>query len=740
MPPTVDAIPPALDPRVQSQLRRLGALLLLRLALRGLAWTIVALLAAGAVSFAVDYGLYRLTAHHLPLAARSALNALCLGAAGFVAWKRLFGPCLRSYADADLAALVERGHPQLEDRLLSSVHFARAGGSGPGASPQLIRQVTVQATLAAAGLRFDAVLHAGPMWRALAVAGAALLMGGLVALASPSVFGRWLGRNVLLREEAYPRRTVLRIEGGNPIRVLRGEPLSVRVNAREGRVAPASVTFHMRFASGSQAAEDVAPLADDRLVYVKTFAMVNEPLALRVSGNDDRTDEVRIEVVDPPELRELELEVRSPPYTLLAPRKARRGIGALEVPEDGVIALVASASKDIDRATVHLDQDQVASCRIDGRRIETEFAVKAPRPYRPSMHMRIALRDVGGFENAKAASLNLTLRQDQAPTVRMEAGRIGGEITPVAILPLIVAPRDDYGIAALKLQWSVQSAPQRTQEEILNTWRTPVSEPGQLPYAMDLRQLAARDQKGAPPLQVGETLRLQAVALDSRPPASGGAQTGVSNLVTFRIVTPDELMAKAIETQRALREQISQTVEMQKDVRDRLLAAQSNAASATTLALALRDVGTAHDTEQQIEDLLGGTAERLQVLLEQLRNNRAVSGEDEVRLRTGVIEPLQQARQHAISPLVAKLEAVRAMSDAQALSAELARLISAADAAIRALEAIVSEMLKVESAQHVEGGIRALIKLGDEVRQTMKKQGVGETPATKPSTQPEANP
>ena len=733
----------AVDSRLRAQVRGLRTALRLGLALRGLGWAAGAVLLAAWVSLAADYGLYRLTVHHLSLAPRLLVNAVCLAVAGVVAWRRLVRPVLRRFSDADLAALVERAHPHLEDRLLSTIYFARPSGRPKGASSELMDRVMREAAAAARALRFTSVLRVRPVWRALLGTGGLLLATAGLAWATPTIATQWARRNLLMQESSYPKRTHLEVLGKNPTRVLRGDPLKVAVTARAGRVAPPHVTFHMQFPSTGDAAESVPADARDPTLYVKTFPMVNEPFTFHVTGNDDRTGEVRVVVIERPELKELDLEVRSPVYTGLAPKKVRRGVGTVDVPVDGGIVLVGLATKDLQTAQITLDGEPAGTCRVletgpeAGRRIEGQVVVQAPQPFRPSLALRVALRDTEECVNAKAASYTLLLRPDQPPTVHLEAVRMGGEITSVAVVPLEVAARDDYGVASAHLAWSVQSAPQETREEVVRAYLPPAPEPQAVPHPFDLRALAARNETSGPPLQVGETLRLQAAATDSRPASAGGAQRAASNLLTFRIVTAEELLAKAVDTQRALREQVDQTIEMQKDVRRRCEAAAVQAGQPTTLGLARRDVVAAGDTQQQIDDLLAGTVERLEGLLEQLRNNRAVAGEDEVRLRVSVIEPLRTVTRDVIGPLVRRLEAARSLAAGGALAAEMTALLSLQDRAIRALESVVAEMYKVENAQGVEGSLRSLIKLGDKVRETIRDRRAPEgEPAPGPATKP----
>jgi hypothetical protein len=709
---------------------------------------------AGEIAEATDYGLYRLTLQHLSLAGRLLVDGACLAVAAAVAWRRLVRPLVRRFTEADLAALVERAYPQLEDRLSSAIHFVRPSGRPAGASAELMDRCVAEAATATRPLAFVSVLRMRPVWRAMLGAGALFLATAALALATPVVAAQWARRNLLMREAPYPKQTHLEVLGANPIRAIRGDPLTITVAARAGTVAPRHVTFHMEFASTGGAAESVPADARDPSRYVKTFPMVNEPFTFHVTGNDDRTDEVRVALVERPELKELDLEVRHPVYTGLAPRKVRRGVGTIDMPVDGVLALAGLATKDLRAAEITLDGEPAGTCRVleagpeARRRIEGQVAVAAPGapgPPRPTLALRVVLHDTEDCDNAKAASYTLLVRPDQPPTVHLEAVRMGGEITSVALVPLEVAARDDYGVTSSEVEWSVESAPQKTRAEVVRAYLPPAPEPPPAAYPLDLRALSRRagsGDAGAPPLQVGETLRLQATAMDSRPPSAGGAQQAVSNRLTFRIVTAEELLAKAVDTQRALREQVDQTIELQKDARRYCEAAATQAGRETTLGLARRDLATACDIQQQVGDLLAGMVEQLEALLERLRNNRAVAGEDEMRLRVSVIEPLRTVTRDLAGPLVGRLEAAKSLAQGADLAAELTALVALQDRAIQALESVVAEMYKVENAQGVEGSLRSLIQLGDKVRDAIKRgQGPpGEPAPERPRAPPEVEP
>jgi hypothetical protein len=574
--------------------------------------------------------------------------------------------------------------------------------------------------------------------RAAVLAGALVLATAALAAVGASLALPWAERNLLLRDANYPKRTVLRVEGGNPIRVMRGEPLTLKVSVEPGKFAPRDVTFHLRFPSAGLTVERVAASPADPRAYVKSIPTVVEPFSFRVAGNDDKTGEVRVEIVEPPELKEVEIEIRSPVYTGVAPRKTRRGSGIIDVPEDGVLALDGVATKALSEARMFLDDAPGPSLRIGAangnarRRIEGEIPIKAAVPFRPSMTLRIELKDTDGFLNKKAASYNLIVRQDQPPVCQMETDGIGGEITTNALIPLAISAKDDYGIFAIHLEMSVQSDPKKVRQDPMHAYQPPVPEPETLRKAMDLRLVGRDDSSNTPPLNVGETLRFQAVATDSRPQNPFKTR---SNLLTFRIVTPEDLASKAVDAQRAVREQLSQVIEMQKETRDRCQAAAKDAQQPTTLGLARREVSSAAEAQEQIRDLLANASGRLESILGNLRNNRAIGSDDELRMRTRIINPIARAANEDGPRIAARLVKAKTVVSGEDLARELLDVAAEQERRIvRVLEEVVGEMIKLETADQVERNVRALIRQTEQVRDVMKTGSGLKPPPPAPST------
>jgi hypothetical protein len=236
-----------------------------------------------------------------------------------------------------------------------------------------------------------------------------------------------------------------------------------------------------------------------------------------------------------------------------------------------------------------------------------------------------------------------------------------------------------------------------------------------------------------PPLDLGENLRLQAAARDSLPAAVGGPHETLSNLITFRIASDDDIIGAVLDSQRAVREQIYRVAGMQRDVRDLSAKAAAEAVVPTTLGVARRKVGDCADVQQQIRDLLQGAVGQLSDLLERLRNNRVVAGENELALRENVIAPLRRVTDGPVTDLARDFQTLKDCEDGARLAADLTARLAVQDRILEALEAVMREMIKAENAQEVEKTLRAIIRASDKVRDIIRPaRKAGEKKGTEP--------
>ena len=204
---------------------------------RGLSWVVLALVGGVFLTLAIDRGL------NMDRAQRGLIVGLSLVGIGYVLGRFLLRP-LRVPMDAEeLALVLERHYPQLDDRLISALQFAARDASRTGASEDLIRAVARQANELTEQL--DA---AEPVEGARALKRLGLAAGGVTVLMIFTIFnfqlmGLWFRRNVLFADVPWPRQTYLTVEGAPELRVVRGERLMVTVQADADHVVPREVRY-----------------------------------------------------------------------------------------------------------------------------------------------------------------------------------------------------------------------------------------------------------------------------------------------------------------------------------------------------------------------------------------------------------------------------------------------------------------------------------------------------------------
>jgi hypothetical protein len=744
---------PRLDPRIGRKLGRLRALLRRRLLGEGLGTVILVLLGVCVATLLVDYGLYLAAHRQLTVGQRLLLVLAGLAVLLWATWRRLIRPQLLRLADDDLALVVERANPALDDRLISALQLGRIDDPRAiGASSALVGKVEQEANEMASPLRFGDPIRSDRMIRRLGIAlGAALLLGAL-GVARADVFMAWLQRNVLLRDVGWPRQTHLTVEKGNKFRVGRGRPLDVVVVADRDKVVPPSVTFHIQFGNAPGVEETVSAVPGSPHRFLKHFPMVSEPFTFYVTGNDDRTDPCEVDVAPPPQMREVTFTIHPPEYTHLKPQAISSAQGTIQIPVESTIAISGIATKDLARASMVLDGAPIGQCEIkhvaDGtasprpRNVVGQFKIPTPRPFRPAVSLRFDLLDVDGFASEGEAGrqgtqYTLILVQDKAPAIQMAAVGVAGHVTVQAMIPLDLSAKDDYGIQKIDLEWVLTSAEQKRTRIGVIGYDPDQKEPATHRHVFDLARLApptTGPTLAASPIAVGESIRLVGVACDTLPQPDGPNLTP-SNAITLRIATDEEVMAALVQSQLAMREQFNQAIQSQSEAKGRTDTGIERAKASDGLGDAAQYANESADQQQQINDRVTAVAARFDEILQQMNNNRVGSEPEKQRLANRIITPLRELTAGPMRQAAFDLLSARNITDAKKMLDELRR-ISAVQQDVRdTLERVRAEMIKTENAQVVEYGLKEILRRSEAIRNlTSSERKLSTRPATEPTT------
>ncbi len=511
-------------------------------------------------AFLADWGL------RVPHAIR-VLHGLILAAViTLFLWRDLLRPLGKLPGTEGLALLFERTHPELREALISAVQFQRAPRP-PDTDPTLVEALIAEAEARAATLAPAAVVDPeAPRARLL------LGLGGSACLALLAWLNPLLARTFLERlfggTTPWPQRThlVLEVPGLEAdsvversrehlrLRLSRGSDLALLVTA-EG-VAPEEVTLHF------EGGRDLVLGRSGSATYRTLLQSLQEQLAFHVTGGDDENGlpRVEVEVLEPPDVEGLAVEVQPPAYSglpaalyfnqdvevlkgstlrvhiLPAPRTA---VGQVRfLPEDATLALVPA---EFPRAPGGPETQPVAS--------GLAFDCTATA----TLGFRVELTDANGLTNPEPALYRIRVLEDRAPELTVLApARSEFESVRGGAVPLRVRAEDDFALASLG--WRVNTAdgaragttPLRESELALQRLAPGEPRARNARTARDVALGSARleiDSLGSAetPVPIDSRFELEFFARDQRAPEPN---EGHSAALRVRVVTPEELLRR----------------------------------------------------------------------------------------------------------------------------------------------------------------------------------------------------
>ena len=435
-----------------------------------------------------------------------------------IAVRSLFYPLSRTLSDEDLALLVEREYPLLNDRLISSLQMLKNQERYKDAgSEDMIRAVVSESFDIAGRLQFNEAVRSRRL--ILMVTGSLLAM---VLLFGHAFFARdsmsiWVKR-ALGQGPEWPTNTQLEVLILNKDQVAQyptNEDLLVNFTFDpEEKIPELGVTGVYQVASNSDLrfiARPSGTIPEKAEIVITTYqkdpesgryvrvgkeiarpmeratitgsdeneavyfsynkmSIINPLEQITIKAGDATAGPYTLRVIPAPELDSaLELTFTYPEYLVLEPRMTQ------ELPIDAVagtqVEFSFSTTKplmvegpDASALVVDFNVGSSQKFRIDtnGDAGENHYKARIPALQLGMARYRLKLVDKVGIENAKNIGDLMAVKEDTAPTVRI---LFSGDplvsnqlvyITRDAILPIEFEMLDDYGIGSAKLFWRFQ--------------------------------------------------------------------------------------------------------------------------------------------------------------------------------------------------------------------------------------------------------------------------------------------
>ena len=409
----------------------------------------------------------------LPVVARAALLVGVVGGVCVAIHHWMVRPAVSGLSLSDIAGRIEHTFPQFDDRLRSTVDFSRADVPG---SEALKQRVISQATQLAQQVNLGDVIRLRPMWYSLAGGtGSVLLVAALLLFGSRAYVDAALDR-LAMGSRAWPKTVEIALDGEVPTRVAVGDRIPVRIHLAQGDRESRKAFIYYRYDQGpwqqelmTRADGSYTAALDARLDQNQSSGRIS----VRLESGDDERELPPILIVPRLETAGIEADILPPPY--VKPRRpstvnlVERPVVVVGVGSDVAIRVTFTKPLAADKAVELLPavgtKLPASASSIVWQRPSDDVAVArfvAADPMRFTIHAT----DIDGFENSPGSEMELSVREDQPPTVQIEEPRRSEDRTPDAEFDVKAVAEDDYGIDNAQLvvhRFSEQNNSQQNQ-------------------------------------------------------------------------------------------------------------------------------------------------------------------------------------------------------------------------------------------------------------------------------------
>ncbi|MGI9427687.1 MAG: hypothetical protein ACR2NM_03435 [Bythopirellula sp.] len=667
------------------------------------------------------------------------------GAAAYASARYFFGPLSTRLSNTNIALLLERNFPALNQSVITTVEAADRRRTVPVGNESLLNNTGQQASTTLRGLKLRQIFQYRPLfWKSgLAI----LAIGSIVAFATmqSATYAFWIQR-LQLSDQPWPRRVALsvvgfnEVEGRQIVNVARDDDYELQVEASivDGHRAPEQVEIRYRLADGRRGRDSMTrigsavPGRDGAQLYRYQFKKVAADLTFDLVGGDDRLQDLTLRVVERPQIFRMLMECEFPEYLKRAPQTIPVS-GRVELPEGTQAMCRIEANKPLQSVRVH-DPAQQADLptQLDSsneRQVTCSVSVE-----KQDRVLLVTMLDQDGVENREPYRVVLSHIPDQPPEVSVQLRGIGSAITPQAKIPFAGQVVDDYGLESAWFAYQIvvheqvdQQAPERRDLARQPQGNRELREVGNF----DLAVTDPATNRPLVPLQPGQQLTLSVRAQDAynlqREPHVGSSQRFMLD-----VVTNSELRSLLEKKELALRqrfESIHEKMTGTRELLDRIAQRPPQEETPTeTEAKRLQDrdrlrISGALQNVIQLSYETLGVADGFENIVGELVNNRVDSEELVERLQAGIAGPLREIGSELMPQLENQLQELETAAGKQeALQKPLARARAQGDLVLDAMQQVLDRMLELESYNELVELLRGIVADQQKVQEHTKQK------------------
>lgn len=643
-------------------------------------------------------------------------------------WKSLLSRLFARLPDSSLALLVERNFPDIQQSLVTTIQGQRHAESLTQTEAELLEHTSAEASAKLAHVELSQIFRYRPLLWKCAIA--LLLCGSLAVFATiqTDAFAFFLQR-IQLSNTPWPRRVQLavtgfdEVDGQRVINIARDDnfELKVRASLLDEHVAPEQVEIRYRLPDGRRGRDTMTQIGQaqagqaDSQPFQYEFKNLASDISFDLIGGDDRIYDLRLHVVERPQIVRTELECEFPAYLRRVPQTFPFS-GRIEIPQGTESICQIEVNKSLRGVQVYdsgtKEQLNASMSADDPRR----FAIPLDTA-KIDRVLLVDVQDTDGVSNREPYRLMVSVVPDEIPEVAVQLRGIGSAVTPQATIPFSGAIRDDYAVTSAWIEGQTDKLePQRRELPASSITGRDIAELGRF----DLAATSPQTHKKTLALKPGQQLTLSVKAQDAYN-LEQAPHIGSSQRFVLDVVTDSELRSILEKRELGLRQRFEAIHEKMIATRELLTRIELEPKSDEGTPLAeedkvlrrerdkLRVSGVLQNITQLTFETLG-VAEGFEDIVIELENNRISTEELTERLQNNIAEPLHEVAKNLMPKLetqVLKLPA--ALDEAHENTRVQSEAIIRSDVVIEAMQRILDRMLELESYNELVELLRGIV-------------------------------
>ncbi|HZS07187.1 MAG TPA: DUF4175 family protein [Blastocatellia bacterium] len=370
-------------------------------------------------------------------------------------------PLRKRVSDAQVARLIEERHRGLEDRLVSAVEVADE--SARAASPAIVDRLVDDASRRVAEVSPDEIIPKQKLWR---LAGAA---AGCVALFIGALFfgPRQLSSGVAqlvapTSAEAAANALKITVKPGTA-RVPKGSDQQITATLINFNADLVTFFFRKAGADDTQWVGQPMEPAKNKSDYQHFIFNIQDSVEYFVESNGVKTAVFKLEAADLPYVKRIDLKLDFPAYTGL-PSKTMEDSGDVAALKGTVATITAKLTGKVKSAFIVLKDGKKIEMKPSEQRLESgevENLLVGAVTVTENTSYHIELTSVDGDVYNGSNEHDITLLEDQPPTVSFEKPGRDTRATSIEEIFTQAKAEDDYGVSSLELYYSVNGGEEK---------------------------------------------------------------------------------------------------------------------------------------------------------------------------------------------------------------------------------------------------------------------------------------